>query len=272
MTLAARSLLLLTVCAAAIATRPVHAQPPMPLPKDLPKSPKVPTTYEGLFAEREARAVAVVGYLQCMQRTITALRTGVLGNVPRAWSITCVQQGNEWRGVFGELTDDFTGFAVRLQFALRGPGVLVKDPVDTAAVNGTARALLRGLAAPAPGRGTAEYIPVPLAQKGFTEVWFVPVPSNPTRMTVGGDSLIQMTADGKRELGHSLAIPPIRQLTVPTSGASYTLPSLEERLPLLSELVVARMALDVFPEVRIRTRQYDAVLTRANGTWTSTQR
>ncbi len=250
------------------------APPPMRAPKlpPLPKTPRVPDTFEELFAYRDIRAKAALDYLRCMQSTVTALRTGELGRVPTAWSITCVQQGNEWRGVFGELTDSTRGMRVHLQYALRGNGTIVKDAIDTGRVNGTARALLRGLSAPLAHSPTTEFVPIALPQAGYVEVWFIPLPGNPTRVVIGGDSLIQMSSDGMRELGHSRTTPAVRTLAIEPNGPSYTLQSTEERVPLLSEFVIAHMALGLVPEVHIRTYQYDSVITRTSATWTHTRR
>jgi hypothetical protein len=258
----------------------VAARTPAPKSPGAPDSvvgPKVPETFEGIFAARDARAQDALDYLRCMQATVTALQAGALGQVPRSWSITCVQQGTEWRGVFGELTDGAPGMRVHLQYALRtngsgGAGLLVRDAIDTARVNGTARALLRGLAAPLPRGGSAEFVPIALAQTGFTEVWFLPVPGNPSRVVVGGDSLIQMSSDGTRELGHSRSTPPLRQFAIAPSAPTYTLESTEDRVPLLSELVIARMALGMVPEVHVRTNQYDSILTRAASAWKHVRR
>lgn len=242
-----------------------------PLPTKLPKTLKVPVTFDELFNERDARAVDAIGYLRCLEGTVNAIRGGALGKIPPEWSMTCVEQGNEWRGVFGTLTDK--GIRVRLQYAFRGnrPRV-VTDRVDTSKVNGTARALLRGLSVPLPGKGIAEFAPIALPQTKFVEVWFLPLPSNPTRAIVGGDSLIQMTADGMRELGHGRTTPPIRQVSVPLQGSSWTLESSEERIPALSELLVARMALDLVPEVHIRTHQFESVFKRGARFWIHTPR
>ncbi len=249
---------------------PVQGPPGAPDLSKLPKTPKVPVTFDGLFAERDARATDAMGYLRCMQETVNALRAGALGMVPRDWSITCLRQGTEWRGVFGALNDGT--IEVKLQYALRGTRkMLTTDRVDTARVNGTARALLRGLSSPMPGAGKFEFIPIPLPQENFIEVWFLPVPGTPSQAVVGGDSLIQMSADGVRELGHGRTTPPIRTLSVPLSGAAWTLESLEERIPTVSELVVARMALDLIPEVRVRSRQYESVIVRGRG-WTHRRR
>ena len=117
--------------------------------------------------------------------------------------------------------------------------------------------------APLPGAGKFEFIPLALPQKTYIEVWFVPVPSNPSRVVVGGDSVIQMSIDGSRELGHTRSAPSIRELALPTNGAAYVLESAEDRIPLLSELVASRLALDFVPQVAVRTRQYESLLTRA---------
>ena len=50
------------------------AKQPPPLPPDLPAFAPVPTTFEGLFAERDARALDVLGYLRCIEATVAALR------------------------------------------------------------------------------------------------------------------------------------------------------------------------------------------------------
>lgn len=266
-----------TMNAQGTGSKPPVKQPikaPLPGAPDLstlPKSHTVPTTFEGLFAERDQRSVGAIGYFRCMQGTLNAIRNGNLGNVPREWTITCIEHGGEWRGVFGELTD--RNMDVKLQVAFRGDrAAIISAPVDTARVSGTARALLRGLAAPHPGAGRYEFIPVPLAQDNFVEVWFLPVPSNPSRAVVGGDSLIQMTADGMRELGHGRTSAAIRPIVIPLEGSTWTLASVEERIPLVSELMIARMALDLVPEVRIRTNQYESVLTRSAKDWVHRRR
>lgn len=240
---------------------PVGSPEGMPPGMKLPTSPKVPTTFAELFAERDARALHALAYMRCLQNTLRGVQSGLLGQVPRAWLMTCVQQGEEWRGVFSELTEQAPGITVHAQFAVRSTGMAVRDPVDTALVAGVTRAMLRGVAAPMPGAGTHQYMPVPLPQKTFIEVWFVPVPTSPSTAVVGGDSLIQMSIDGTRELGHSRAAPPIRTLAV-TSGTEYLLKSTEERIPLLSELMVAHMALSLSPEVRVRTYQMESIFAR----------
>jgi hypothetical protein len=252
-------------------------QPPVPPPgarigppPPTPKGPKAPETFEDRFQARDLRALGALEYVRCFSATVAAIRLGQLGNVPKAWSLTCVPQGGEWRGVFGELTERAPGIAVRLQYSPRR-GAAVTDPVDTARVSATARALFRGLSAPSPGGTRHEYLPVALAQEGYVEVWFVPAQSDPSRIVVGGDSLIQMTADGNRELGHTRTGPPIRVLSL-RKGEPWTIQSAEEDVPLLSELMVARIALTDVPEVRIRTRQWESVLTRATRRWTHVRR
>ena len=231
--------------------------------KSLPSAPPIPSGFDALFGERDARAMDALSYLRCMNVTLRAIQGGALGQVPRSWILTCVEQGAEWRGVFVEFTDDDPGVKIHRQFALRGGGAVVSDPVDTATVAGIARALVRGLAAPVPGKGQYQYLPVPLRQPTFIELWYLPVPSDPSRAVVGGDSLIQLSVDGTRELGHSRTTPPIRTFAV-TPGASYVLASKEERIPLLSELMVAHMALSVAPDVRVRTTQFESIFSRSS--------
>lgn len=233
----------------------------MPPGMSVPQSLRVPSGFDELFAERDNRALAALSYLRCLQNTLRGVQTGLLGQVPRAWLMSCVQQGDEWRGVFAELSEDAPGVKVHAQFAVRGTGMRVRDPIDTAKVGGVVRAMLRGIAAPLPGGGKHQFMPVPLPQKTFIEVWFVPVPTTPSNAVVGGDSLIQMSLDGTRELGHSRTTPPVRTVEV-MPGAEYLLKSTEERIPLLSELMVAHMALSIASDVRVRTYQMESVFTR----------
>ena len=256
------------------------ALPAQATPQTLPAFTKVPTSFEGIFGERDSRAVNVLGYLRCLEVTVNALRTGALGAVEKGWSLTCIKQKNEWRGIFGQLIDTPPGMRVKVQFALRNSGltpnsrsgVVVRDPVDTALAGGTARALLRGLAAPLPGNGLGRFVPVALAQKSFTEVWFVPSANSPERAVVGGDSLIQLSKDGTRELGHASSAPKVRVLSIPMGSSTYTLESGDAAVPLLTELMVAHLAIDIVPEVRVRTRDYDAILTRSTQKWTFVKR
>jgi hypothetical protein len=262
-----------TAASCLLAAQPAEAQEP-PKPPPLPpsaKTIKAPETFADRFRARDERALGALGYVRCFSATVSAIRLGVLGNVPRAWTMACIQQGAEWRGVFGDLTEDAPGFDVQLQFALRGTGAVVRDPVDTARASAAARALLRGLSAPPPGGTRYEFLPVPLVQEGYVELWFVPVQGDPSRIVVGGDSLIQMTADGKRELGHTRTGPPIRTLAL-QKGASWTITSPELDVPLLSELMVAHLALSDVPEVRIRTLQYESVIRRDTRRWVHTRR
>lgn len=229
-----------------------------------PVTPRIPTTFDELFAERDQRAMNALSYLRCVRVTLRAMQMGALGLVPREWVITCLEQKNEWRGVFVELATEDGTPRVRKQFALRDNGKVVNDPVDTALAAGVARALVRGTTAPPPGKGEYEFLPVPLPQSTFIEVWFLPVPKDPSRSVVGGDSLIQMNKEGTREMGHSRTTSPIRTLAV-SPGDSYSLKSLEERIPLISELMLAHMALSVAPEVRVVSNQYESIFTRGDG-------
>lgn len=255
---------LLLLTAAVSQAQAQGAQPPMP--KTLP----VPSTYEGLFGERDLRARGALQYMQCHQETMQAARSGALGDLSPSWSVACVPQGNEWRGALVEFTPPAPGGAgvkVQRQWALRGSGMVVRERIDTQAVAAVARAMARGLSAPRPGRGTADLMPVALLQEGYSEVWFLPALGASSRPIVGGDSLIQMKADGSAELGHASRTPPVRSLVSPVAGTPWTIVSSEERVPLISELVAARRGVAVAGEVRVRTKQFESTL-RRGGQWT----
>lgn len=235
--------------------------PPMP---PLPQTLKVPDSYEGLFGERDARARAALGFLQCMEETARAMRSGAAGTIDPAWSIACVQEGGEWRGTLAELIAAEPGARVHRQYSVRS-GRVITAPVDTTNVSRIARAMRRALAAPMPGRAQSPFVPVALAQPSFTEIWFLPLP-NPSRIMVGGDSVIQMTADGNRELGHARRTPPLRALSAPSGGA-VLIESAEGKVPLVSELMAAHLALSTAREVRVRTNGRESVLRRGAPRW-----
>ncbi|MBL0937917.1 MAG: hypothetical protein IBJ03_03420 [Gemmatimonadaceae bacterium] len=236
-----------------------------------PQGPPVPTTFEGLFAERDLRARGALQYMQCLQETTQAARNGALGDMSPSWSIACVPQGNEWRGAVVELITKDPGVRVHRQWALRGSGMAVRDRVDTTLVSSVAYAMERGMSVVRPGRGVADFMPIALVHSGYSEVWFLPALGNSARPVVGGDSVIQMKQDGTGELGHAKNTPPIRTLTAPTANVPWTIVSSEERVPLISELIAARRGVAVAGEVRLRTKDYDSVL-RRNGAWTHTLR
>jgi hypothetical protein len=250
-----------TVLIATSGAAQASAPPPPPLLPSLP----VPSSYEGLFAERDARAREALAFLTCMEQTARA--TSSRRPTGAGESLVCIRQENEWRGVVAALTEAAPGARVIRQFAMRGTAVPVSVPIDTATVSRVARALRRGVAAPLPSQGQVPFAPVALLQPTFTEVWFLPLPSM-TRLTVGGDSVIQMTTDGMRELGHASRTPPIRAVTAPTTGP-FVIQSTADRLPLVSELLAAHVALPTVGEVRIRGRDRESVL-RRGGQWTHT--
>lgn len=242
--------------------------PSVTLPKGMPmpKTPKMPTTFEGLFAERSERAIRALGYLRCLRNTMGAVEAGLMGRVPRAWLLVCVEQKDEWRGVFTEVAEDSdAGLRVVGQFSMKD-GRPTTSAIDTNRVISAARSLVRGASAPVPGGGKYEFLPLVLPQDGYVEVWFLPMPTSPSRVVVGGDSLIQMSADGVRELGHSRSSPAIRTFAIDRTNAPFALESTEDRVPLLSELMVAHLALDGKERVTVRTKQYESTFTRGSRT------
>lgn len=241
----------------------------------LPKTIKIPSTDEGLLAERDMRARGIMGYLNCMEVTLRAIKRGALGAIAPSWSVVCVEQANEWRGVAVELTTTAPGAIVHKQFALRGAnnGVVVQERIDTATVSAVARSMRRALGARATPNSAAmptSMVPAVLPQRTFVEIWFIPVPGNPAAVFAGGDSVIQMASDGNRELGHSSTSPALTRRTVQSvARGAVVLPSIENRLPLVSELVAARTLLAAHPEVRVRTGLYELSLARGRtATWT----
>ncbi len=228
--------------------------------------PRIPETFDEIFAARDQRAVRAIGYLWCVQQTTAAAQTGALGERRDTWTLTCLEQDGEWRGVFGEVAMGI--FSVRRQYALRGVGVVItRDRLDTTRLVRTALALAYGLTAPRPGAGRYPFTPVALPQPDFVELWYLPIPGDPSHVVVGGDSLIQMSADGGRELSHGPRTPPIRELSLKRSTEPFAIESTEERIPTVSELATAHRALDLVPKVVIYTRQYASTLKRPGREW-----
>ena len=242
-------------------------------PPDLLKSPfpKMPEGTVGMFALSDSRALDVLQYMRCMNTTVVAGQRGALGTIPDDALLVCTKEKNEWRGVFGLLDEKRTEFKVLAQLALRGDGVRTTDPIDTGKAAAVARGLLRGFDAPVRGAPKYTFTPVSLQLGTFVEVWFLPVQNNASAILVGGDSLIQMTADGVREHGHFSTSPPVRELPMP-SGKTFVIESNETEIPLVSELVAARLALLRVPEVRIRTKKFESVMSNQTRKWAHSPR
>ena len=228
--------------------------------------PPPPQTIDERFADRNERALLAFQYSRCMMTTIVAGRTGKVGAIPPNDLAVCVQQKGEWRGVFGQFDESKTGFAVHLQYSMTGNGTIVKSPIDTANVAGAARALVRASSIPFPGNPSYEFLPVILSQKTFYEIWFLSAQTDPAHAVVGGDSLIQMNADGRKELGHSKATPPVRRIEIVPS-VSYVLSSSETDIPTISELMVANAATEIVTQVTVRTINWDWVRNRSAPKW-----
>lgn len=261
----------LTGAAVALAPLALYAQK-LPDRSSIPNPfPKLPEGRAAMFEVRDSRALDMLQYMHCMNSTVAAGESGLLGKLPEGALIVCVKERNEWRGLVGMLDDERTKFTVSSQFALRGPGMRVTEAIDTTKAAAVARGMIRGISVPAPGGSRYSFTPVPLLFQSFVEVWFMPVQSNASRFIVGGDSVIQMTADGRREQGHSSKAPSIRELPMP-SGSRFVIESTEQEIPLISELLAARLALLRVPEVQVRTKKVDYLLSNATRKWAQTPR
>lgn len=247
-------------------------QPPRP-DQMAANFPKMPEGFAAKFDLRDNRALDMMQYMHCMNNTVAAAQDGILGAIPDGALVVCVREKDEWRGVFGMLDKDRANFRIVAQLALRGlTGVRTTAAVDTMRASAAVRAMLRGHeAVTLRNKGRYEFTPVPLQLGTFVEVWFMPVQNNASKLLVGGDSLIQMTADGRREQGHFSKAAPVREVPMPT-GAAFVLQSTEDEIPLVSELMAARLALLRVPEVRIVTKRYTSVLSNATRKWKHTAR
>ncbi len=230
----------------------------------LPKTPKMPSSDQEVFTQRDLRARNVLGYFDCLARTVKASRVGGLGAVPPTSLLVCVQENDEWRGVVAEPVDKFPGVAVRTQLAMRGAGAVVKEPIDTFNVLAIARGVRRAVQAKATTVGAITVSPVVLPYDSYLEILYVPVPTENGTLYVGGDSIIQMAPDGSRELGHSRSAPPMTPLTVNAGKRDEAvIQSTQPQVPLVSELVAARALLPRFRVVTLQSADYTFTLTRA---------
>lgn len=242
----------------------VPAKIPDSLAARLPKTPKMPSSDQEVFTQRDLRARNVLGYFDCLARTVKASREGGLGAVPPTSLLVCVQANDEWRGVVAEPVDKFPGVAVRTQLAMRGAGAVVKEPIDTFNVLAIARGVRRAVQAKATTVGAITVSPVVLPYDSYLEILYVPVPTENGTLYVGGDSIIQMAPDGSRELGHSRSAPPMTPLTVNAGKRDEAvIQSTQPQVPLVSELVAARALLPRFRVVTLQSANYTFTLTRA---------
>jgi hypothetical protein len=260
----------------------VPAKIPDSLAARLPKTPKMPSSDQEVFTQRDLRARNVLGYFDCLARTVKASREGGLGVVPPTSLLVCVLEKGEWRGVVAEPVNKFPGVAVRTQLAMRGAGAVVKEPIDTFNVLVIARGVRRAVQAKATTVGAITVSPVVLPYDSYLEILYVPVPTENGALFVGGDSIIQMAPDGSRELGHSRSAPPMTPLTVNAGKKDEAvIQSTQPQVPLVSELVAARALLPRFRVVTLQSADYTFTLTRAaaaksagplGGTWKTTTR
>ncbi|MEP6764043.1 MAG: hypothetical protein ABJB66_07015 [Gemmatimonadaceae bacterium] len=244
---------------------PAKGLPPMPVvPPELRAKP--PQSLSERFADRNERALLAFQYSRCMLATIVAGRTGKIGAIPSGDLAICIRQKGEWRGVFGNFDESKTGFAVHLQYSMLGNGTVVKSLIDTALVAGAARALVRASSIPFPGSPAHEFLPVILQQKGFFELWFLSAQMDPTHGVIGGDSLIQLSVDGQKELGHSKSAPLARKIEV-TPGEEFVIQSSETDIPTISELIAGNAAAGIVNKLTVRTLHWDWVRTRSEPKW-----
>ncbi len=237
--------------------------------------PKVPEGHGARFELRDERALSMLQYMNCMNNTVTSAQRGMLGIIPENAVLACVREKDGWRGVFGvaNRVGDGINFRIIAQVSMQGTNaVRTNAPVDTVRVVSAIMASARGQEAMS-GRNKGKYetTAVPLQFESFMELWFMPVQNNASKLFVGGDSLIQMTVDGRREQGHFQKSPPVRELPMP-SGRVFEIASTEDELPLVSELMAARLSLLRVPEVRIVTRKYTSVISNTTRKWVHTER
>lgn len=260
----------------------VKTKVPDSIAASLPKTLKLPTSDKEVLAQRDLRARNVLGYFDCLARTVKASREGQLGIVPAGAMLVCVQEKGEWRGVVAEILTRPPGIVVGAQYAMRKGGSLVRAPIDTQRVLVLARGQRRAVQATSAAASAAGVLPAVLPYESFLEILYAPVPdaANGT-LFIGGDSVIQMARDGSRELGHSRAAPPITKLTVNTGKSGEALlQSTQAQVPLVSELVAARALLPRFRVVKLQSADYVFTLTRTtpqsnalpDGMWSSAPR
>jgi hypothetical protein len=243
---------------------PLNPSVALPTGMPMPKTPKMPTTFEGLFAERSDRAVRALGYLRCVRNTMGAIEAGLLGRVPRAWLLVCVEHKDEWRGVFTEAAEDVQGgLRVMGQFSLK-EGRATSTPIDTNRVVSAARSLVRGHLRTAAGRGEVRvHAAGPAA--GRLQRGVVPPDAGQPGARGGRRGLAH--PDDRRRHPRARAFrstPAIRTFAVDRAAPELVLESPEDRVPLLSELMIAHLALDGKSRVVLRTRQYESVFSRGS--------
>ena len=209
------------------------------------------------FAQADRRARAVIEQIRCAQR-VAGLRQrlvfGPLNSLGGRGQCTIVN--GRYVGVFYDADTLFSG-AARLSAVDLASSTRRLEPIDTIAILAVGRATraaqLRGMGAYQ--RLGRQYTPVAFRfDAGSIEIWLVPsaVLTGPP-LTVGGERGYVFTPDGRVLVREIDAFDAMRALAFPDTGV-VRVPSAEDAVPSMSEMVVANLLHDSGRRVAIDMR------------------
>jgi hypothetical protein len=221
------------------------------------------------FDRLDKTASAAMGTVRCARKVGEARANGVFGPIDSLGrSGMCFSND---AGVFGAFVTADSSFthAVRLSVVDLNKGTRFEGSLDTATILAQSRATRDGLTRGFPDftRDGRQFLPVTFRSAGDSiEVWLLPATLFMGTMpgSTGGDRAFIYSPNGKTLAREVSATDRYQELTIPDSGA-VSIPSREDDLPLVSELIAADRIHFQRREVRIVTKKYSSSLTGPEG-------
>ena len=241
-----------------------------------------------LFAQTPARAApfdrldktarAAMATVRCAKKVGEARANGVFGPIDSLGRSGMCFSNNA--GVFGAFVTADSSYtnATRLSVVDLNKGTKFEGRVDTAAILAQSRATRDGLTRGFPDftRDNRQFLPVTFRSAGDSiEVWLLPATLFMGTMpgSTGGDRAFIYSPDGKTLAREINATDRYQVLTIPDSG-QISIPSRENDLPLVSEMIAADRIHFQKREVQIVTKTYSSSLTGPEGSeiWVHSKR
>jgi hypothetical protein len=217
-----------------------------------------------LFDRLDRTSRMLIAAVRCARSSARARADGLFGppdSLGRRGQ--CLRKDGRTFGVF--FTPDSTSTkALHLRVVDLGNGARYLGPVDTAAILTEARvareAVLKGI--PSFEREKRHFAPFSMRSDGDSiEVWLLPAGllMERTPSAVGGERGFIYSPDGRTFVREVDAFDRYRTVAIPDSGRVEIL-SLEEDLPLVSELIATNLVHDRGREVRLVTKAFASEL------------
>jgi hypothetical protein len=222
-----------------------------------------------VFDRLDKTAQAALATVRCAKKVGEARANGVFGPVDSLGrSGLCFSNDAGVFGAFVTADSTFT-HATRLSVVDLNKGTRFEGRVDTTAILAQSRATRDAVTRGFPDftRDNRPFAPLTFRSIGDSiEVWLLPVTLFMGTMpgSSGGDRAFIYSPDGKTLAREVNATDRYQSLTIPDAG-QVTIPSREDDLPLVSEMIAADRIHFQKREVRIATKTYSSSLTGPEG-------